>query len=121
VWAIVRSGHRAISYRALACNYRFRPRALCNGRRREDREIGVAARESIEAVLAIPDGCKLATSKLFLLAVVVAAVVMVMVPSGGHIEATLVPMPMPLTDPDFDATDPDFDVFRDDHWFVADA
>jgi hypothetical protein len=32
------------------------------------------------------------TSKLFLLAVVVVAVVMVMVPSGGHIEATMVPM-----------------------------
>ena len=30
---------------------------------REDREIGVAARESIEADLAIPDGCKLVTSK----------------------------------------------------------
>jgi len=53
--------------------------------------------------------------------VVVVAVVMVMVPSGGHIEVIMVPMPMALTDPDLDATDPNFDVFRDDHWLVADA
>ena len=40
----------------------------------------------------------------------------VVVPSVGHIEASMVPMPMSLTDP----ADPDIGDFRDDHWFVAD-
>ena len=43
----------------LACDDGLRRRAACNGRWREDGQIGVAARESIEADLAIPDGCKL--------------------------------------------------------------
>jgi hypothetical protein len=40
-------------------------------------------------------------------------------PSGGHIDVAVVPMPMSLTDVNSDAADPDFDVLRDDHWFVA--
>ena len=43
----------------VAPDHRFRPRAGCNRRWGENREIGVAARELIEADLAIPDGCKL--------------------------------------------------------------
>jgi len=42
------------------------------------------------------------------------------VPSVGHIEASMVPMPVSLTDPNSDAADPDIGAFRDDHWFVAD-
>jgi len=47
----------------------------------------------------------------------------VVVPSVGHIEASMVPMPMPmsLTDPNSDAADPDIGAFREDHWFVADV
>ena len=40
----------------LARDHGFRPRAPCNGGRREDRKIGVAASEAIEADLAIPYG-----------------------------------------------------------------
>jgi hypothetical protein len=43
------------------------------------------------------------------------------VSSGAHIEASMVPMSMSLTDPNPDAPDPDIDVFRDDNWFVADV
>jgi len=52
----------------------------------------------------------------------VVAIVMV-VPSVGHIEASMVPMSMPmsLTDPNSDAADPDIGAFREDHWFVADV
>jgi hypothetical protein len=50
----------------------------------------------------------------------VVAIVMV-VPSVGHIEASMVPMPVSLTDPNSDGADPDICAFRDDHWFVADA
>src|SRR4029077_1614551 len=49
----------AIGLWRLAPHHSFRPRAACDGRRREDREIGVAAREAIEADLVIPYGCKL--------------------------------------------------------------
>jgi hypothetical protein len=53
------------------------------------------------------------------LAVVVLAIVMVVVPSVGHIETSIrmVPMPVSLTDPNTDAADPDIGVFRDDHRF----
>jgi hypothetical protein len=43
----------------LACSDGLRARAACNGGWREDRQIGVAAAESIEAYLTIPYGCKL--------------------------------------------------------------
>jgi len=45
----------------------------------------------------------------------------VVVPSVGHIEASMVPMPMSLTDLNSDAADPDIGAFREDHWFVADV
>ena len=41
--------------------------------------------------------------------------------SVGHIEASMVPMPVSLTDPNSDGADPDICAFRDDHWFVANA
>jgi hypothetical protein len=47
------------------------------------------------------------------------AVVMMVVPSVGHIKATMVPMPVSLTDPNSNAADPDIGTFRDDHRFVA--
>ena len=48
------------------------------------------------------------------------AIVMVMaVSSSGHIEVTMVPMPVSDTDANSDWTDSDFDVFRDDRRFVA--
>jgi hypothetical protein len=46
----------------------------------------------------------------------VVAIVMVVVPSVGHIEASTVRMPVSLTDPNSDAAGD----FRDDHWFVTD-
>jgi hypothetical protein len=49
----------AIALWRLARDHGFRPRAACDGRRREDRKIGVAAREGIEADLLVPYGCKL--------------------------------------------------------------
>jgi hypothetical protein len=52
---------------------------------------------------------------------VVAIVMVVVVPSVGHIEASMVPMPMSLTDLNSDAADPDIGAFREDHWFVADV
>jgi len=45
----------------------------------------------------------------------VVAIVMVVVPSVGHIEASTIPMPVSLTDPNSDAAGD----FRDDHRFVA--
>jgi hypothetical protein len=48
-----------------------------------------------------------------------AVVVVMVVPSGGHIEAALVPMPVSLTDPNSDAADPDVGAFRNDQWLVA--
>jgi hypothetical protein len=41
------------------------------------------------------------------------------VSSSGHIEVTMVPMPVSDTDANSDWTDSDFDVFRDDRRFVA--
>ena len=43
----------------LARDHIFRPRSARDGRWREDRKIGAAAHEAIEADLAIPYGCKL--------------------------------------------------------------
>ena len=43
----------------LAPDHSFRPRLACDRRWREDPKIGVAAREAIEADLAIPYGSKL--------------------------------------------------------------
>ena len=43
----------------LAHDHIFRPRSARDGRWREDRKIGAAAHEAIEADLAIPYGCKL--------------------------------------------------------------
>ena len=59
----------------------------------------------------------------FILAVVPIAIVMVVVSSFAHIEAStkMVPMPVSLTDPNSDAADSDIGAFRDDHWFVADV
>jgi hypothetical protein len=45
--------------------------------------------------------------------------IMMVVPSGGQIEAAMVPMPVSLTDPNSDAADPDIGTFGDDDWFVA--
>jgi hypothetical protein len=55
--------------------------------------------------------------------VVVAAIVMVVVSSSGHIEAStkMVPVPVSLTDPNSDAADSDIGAFRKDNWFVADV
>jgi hypothetical protein len=41
------------------------------------------------------------------------------VPSGGHIEVAMAPMPVSLADPNSDAADPDIGAFGDNHWFVA--
>jgi hypothetical protein len=41
------------------------------------------------------------------------------VSSSGHIEVTMVPMPVSDTDANSDWTDSDFDVFRNDRRFVA--
>jgi hypothetical protein len=54
-----------------------------------------------------------------ILAVIVMAIVMVMAVSRGHVEVTMVPMPMSLANAD--VADLNSDVFRDDHWFVAGA
>jgi hypothetical protein len=52
--------------------------------------------------------------------VVVAIIVEVVMSPGAHIEASMVPMSMSLTDPNPDASDPEINVFRDNNWFVAD-
>jgi hypothetical protein len=49
----------------------------------------------------------------------VAIVMVIAVSSSGHVEGTMVPMPM--SDIDSDWTDSNFDVFRHDHRFVAGA
>jgi len=49
--------------RRLAGDHSFRPRPARNRRRRENRVISVAARESIEADLAVSYGCKLTLQK----------------------------------------------------------
>jgi hypothetical protein len=51
----------------------------------------------------------------------VVAIAMVVVPSVGHIEASMVRMPVSLTDPNSDAADPDIGAFGDDYGFVAAA
>src|SRR6266480_3338143 len=53
----------AIDLWRLARDHSIRPRPARNRRRGEDGEISVAARESIEADLAIPHGCKLTPQK----------------------------------------------------------
>jgi hypothetical protein len=51
------------------------------------------------------------------------AIVVVVAMSRGHVEVTVVPMPVSLADAnaDTDVADLNSDVFRDDHWFVASA
>jgi hypothetical protein len=49
---------------------------------------------------------------------ILAAIVMVMAVSRGHVE-TMIPMPVSLANAD--VADLNSDVFRDDHWFVAGA
>jgi hypothetical protein len=48
---------------------------------------------------------------------------MVIAMSRGHVEVTMVPMPVSLADAntDADVANLNSDVFRDDHWFVASA
>jgi hypothetical protein len=59
----------------------------------------------------------------FILAVVVVAIVMVVVSSISHIEAStrMVPVPMSFADSNPNAADSNIGAFRDDHWFVADV
>jgi hypothetical protein len=52
---------------------------------------------------------------------IVVAIVMVVAMSRGHVEVTMVPMPVFDTDANSDWTDSNFDVFRHDHRFVAGA
>jgi hypothetical protein len=52
---------------------------------------------------------------------IVMVIVMVVAMSRGHVEVTMVPMPVSDTDVNSDWTDSNFDVFRHDHWFVASA
>ena len=54
---------------------------------------------------------------------VIVMVIMVVAISRGHVEVTMVPMPVSLADTyaNADVADLDSDVFRDDHWFVASA
>jgi hypothetical protein len=52
---------------------------------------------------------------------IVVAIVMVVAMSRGHVEGTMVPMPVFDTDANSDWTDSNFDVFRHDHRFVAGA
>jgi hypothetical protein len=46
---------------------------------------------------------------------------MAAVSAVAHVEASMVPMSVSLTDPSPDASDPNIDVFCDDNWFVADV
>src|SRR5262245_52200668 len=46
-----------------AWDYRFRPRAACNGGWRKCRQIGVTALEAVEPDLPVPDGCELAAQQ----------------------------------------------------------
>jgi hypothetical protein len=57
----------------------------------------------------------------FILAAIVTPIVTMIAVSSGHIEVTMVPMPVSGTDVNSDWTDSDFDVFRDDHRFVGGA
>jgi hypothetical protein len=56
-----------------------------------------------------------------ILAAIVMAIVMVMAVSRGHVEVTMVPMPVSLADAKADIADLNSDFFRYDHWFVAGA
>jgi hypothetical protein len=56
-----------------------------------------------------------------ILAAIVTPIVVVMAVSRGHVEATMVPMPVSLADANADVADLNSDVFRDDYWFVASA
>jgi hypothetical protein len=58
-----------------------------------------------------------------ILAAIVMAIVVAMAMSSGHVEVTMVPMPVSHTDADAnaDVADPNSDDFRDDYWFVAGA
>jgi hypothetical protein len=56
-----------------------------------------------------------------LLPAIVVAIVMVIAMSRGHVEVTMVPMPVSLANADADVADLNSDVFRDDHWLVASA
>jgi Flp pilus assembly protein TadB len=61
----------------------------------------------------------------FILVTVVTTIVTMIVTmialSSGHIEVTMVPMPVSVTDANSHRTDSNYDVFRDDHRFVAGA
>jgi hypothetical protein len=50
-----------------------------------------------------------------------AAIVMVMAVSRGHVDVTMVPMPVSLADANADVADLNSDLFRYDHWLVAGA
>jgi hypothetical protein len=56
-----------------------------------------------------------------LAAIVTSIVTVIAVSSSGHIEVTMVPMTVSLTNADTNTANPDFNVFRDDHRFVADG
>jgi hypothetical protein len=53
--------------------------------------------------------------------VIVMVIVMMVAMSRGHVEVTMVSMPVSLADANTDVADLNSDVFRDDHWFVASA
>jgi hypothetical protein len=54
---------------------------------------------------------------------IIMVIVMAVAMSRGHVEVTMVPMPVSLADAntDADVANLNSDVFRDDHWFVASA
>jgi hypothetical protein len=56
---------------------------------------------------------------IILAAVVTSIVTVIAVSSGGHIEVTMIPVTVSVTNADANAIDPDYDVFRDDHRFVG--
>jgi len=61
----------------------------------------------------------MAFDALHLFLAVIAIVMEVVVSTFAHIEASIVPMPVSLTNPNCDAADPDIYVFRHDDWFVV--
>jgi hypothetical protein len=52
---------------------------------------------------------------------ILAAIVMVMAVSRGHVEVTMIPMMVSRADANADVADLNSDAFRDDHWLVAGA
>ena len=56
-----------------------------------------------------------------ILPAIVMMIVMVVAMSRGHIEVTMVSMPVSLADANADVADLNSDLFRYDHWFVAGA